>query len=255
MRYLPKSDSERRQMLDACGVSTTEELFAHLPEAVRLNRPLNLAPGISEYEIVQYFRERAAENANGYASFLGAGVYNHYRPVLVDTVVSRGEFLTSYTPYQAEIAQGTLTAIFEFQTMICQLTGMDVANASMYDGSTAVPEAAMMAVRATGKGRVVVAKSVHPEYREVLATYSKNQGMPVAEFGYDAETGGLDLEDLERGMDALTAAVVIQTPNFFGVVEQVKAAAEIAHRHRALLVVVFLGYVGIVVGGQKGEWF
>ena len=185
-------------MLDACGVSTPEELFAHLPEEVRLNRPLNLAPGISEYEIVQYFRDRAAECANGYASFLGAGVYNHFRPVLVDTVVSRGEFLTSYTPYQAEIAQGTLTTIFEFQTMICQLTGMDVANASMYDGSTAVPEAAMMAVRATGKGRVLIAKSVHPEYREVLATYAKHQGMPVAEFGYVAESGYLDLEDLER---------------------------------------------------------
>ncbi len=142
----------------ACGVESAEELFAHLPEAVRLKRPLDLPPGISEYEIVEYFRDRAAENANGYASFLGAGVYHHYRPVLVDTVVSRGEFLTSYTPYQAEISQGTLTTIFEFQTMICQLTGMDVANASMYDGSTAVPEAAMMAVRATGKGRVLVAR-------------------------------------------------------------------------------------------------
>src|ERR1017187_4187596 len=219
-------------MLDACGVSSPEELFAHLPEAVRLGRPLHLAPGVSEYEIVQYFRDRAAENGNGYASFLGAGVYNHFRPVLVDTVVSRGEFLTSYTPYQAEIAQGTLTTIFEFQTMICQLTGMDVANASMYDGSTAVPEAAMMAVRATGKGRVLVARSVHPEYREVLATYARNQGMPVAEFGYVAESGNLDLEDLESKMDSLTGAVIIQTPNFFGIVEQVKAAAEIAHRDR-----------------------
>ena len=232
-------------MLDACGVSTPEELFAHLPEEVRLNRPLNLAPGISEYEIVQYFRDRAAQCANGYASFLGAGVYNHFRPVLVDTVVSRGEFLTSYTPYQAEIAQGTLTTIFEFQTMICQLTGMDVANASMYDGSTAVPEAAMMAVRATGKGRVLIAKSVHPEYREVLATYAKHQGMPVAEFGYVAESGYLDLEDLESKMDALTGAVIIQTPNFFGIVEQVKAAAEIAHRHGALLVVVFTEAVSL----------
>src|SRR5215468_2428689 len=171
-------------MLDACGVSTPEELFAHLPEEVRLNRPLNLAPGISEYEIVQHFRDRAAECANGYTSFLGAGVYSHYRPVLVDTVVSRGEFLTSYTPYQAEIAQGTLTTIFEFQTMICQLTGMDVANASMYDGSTAAPEAAMMAVRATGRSGVVAARTVHPEYREVLRTYAKHQGMPVEEFGY-----------------------------------------------------------------------
>ena len=151
------------------------------------------------------------------------GVYNHFRPVLVDTVVSRGEFLTSYTPYQAEISQGTLTTIFEFQTMICQLTGMDVANASMYDGSTAVPEAAMMAVRATGKGRVLIARTVHPEYREVLRTYAKNQGMPVEEFGYVQETGAIDLEDLERKMDPLTAAVIVQSPNFFGIVDQVKA--------------------------------
>jgi glycine dehydrogenase subunit 1 len=226
-------------MLDACGVAAPEELFSHLPEAVKLNRPLNLDRGISEYDIVRYFRDRAADCANGYASFLGAGVYNHFRPVLVDTVVSRGEFLTSYTPYQAEISQGTLTTIFEFQTMICQLTGMDVANASMYDGSTAVPEAAMMAVRATGKGRVLVANSVHPEYREVLATYARHQGMPVAEFGYHAETGAIDLEDLERRIDDFTAAVIIQRPNFFGIVESVKPAAEIAHRKGALLVVVF----------------
>src|SRR5665811_668800 len=232
-------------MLDACGVSSPEELFAHLPDEVRLHRPLNLAPGISEYEIVEYFRNRADACANGYASFLGAGVYNHFRPVLVDTVVSRGEFLTSYTPYQAEIAQGTLTTIFEFQTMICQLTGMDVANASMYDGSTAVPEAAMMAVRATGRRRVLVARSVHPEYREVLATYARNQGMPVVEFGYVAESGNLDLEDLEHRMDPLTAAVIIQTPNFLGIVEPVKAAAEIAHRHGALLIVVFTEAVSL----------
>jgi len=232
-------------MLDACGAASAEELFSHLPDCVRLARPLDLAPGISEYEIVRYFRERAEECAGGYASFLGAGVYNHFRPVLVDTVVARGEFLTSYTPYQAEISQGTLTTIFEFQTMICQLTGMDVANASMYDGSTAVPEAAMMAVRATGKGRVVIARSVHPEYREVLATYAKHQGMPVAEFGYDAETGAVDLDDLERTIDDLTAAVIIQTPNFFGIVEQVKAAAEIAHRRGALLVVVFTEAVSL----------
>src|SRR5271157_72940 len=232
-------------MLEACGMASAEELFSHLPEAVRLKRPLDLPAGISEYEIVDYFRRRAAENANGYASFLGAGVYRHYRPVLVDTVVSRGEFLTSYTPYQAEIAQGTLTAIFEFQTMICQLTGMDVANASMYDGSTAVPEAAMMAMRATGKGRVLVARSVHPEYREVLLTYAKNQGMPVEEFEYDREAGTLDLEDLERKMDDFTAAVIVQTPNFFGIADQVKEAARIAHGRGALLVVVFTEAVSL----------
>src|SRR3954471_17118354 len=202
-------------MLAACGMQTKDELFAHLPPDVVLNRPLNLEPGISEYEIVDYFQARGAENAT-WPSFLGAGVYRHFRPVVVDTIVSRGEFLTSYTPYQAEIAQGTLTTIFEFQTMICQLTGMDVANASMYDGSTAVPEAAMMAVRATGKGRVLVAKTVHPEYREVLATYAQHQGMPVVEFGYVADAGTLDLADLEAKMDDLTAAVIVQSPNFFG---------------------------------------
>src|SRR5271170_8143674 len=141
-------------MLSAVGVESLEDLIAHLPAEVRLKRPLNIPAGKSEYEIVDYFRARgdecASPDTHGYASFLGAGVYRHYRPVLVDTVVSRSEFLTSYTPYQAEISQGTLTTIFEFQTMLCQLTGMEVANASMYDGSTAVPEAAMMAMRLTG---------------------------------------------------------------------------------------------------------
>jgi glycine dehydrogenase subunit 1 len=232
-------------MLLACGVSSPDELFAHLPEAARLTRPLALDAGISEYEIADYFRARAAENSNGDASFLGAGVYRHYRPVLVDAVVLRGEFLTSYTPYQAEISQGTLTAIFEFQSMICQLTGMDVANASMYDGSTAVPEAAMMAARATGRRRVLAARGLHPEYREVLRTYARFQGMPVEEFGYDAETGAIDLEDLDRRMDPATAAAIVQSPNFFGVVEQVDAAAEIAHRHGALLVMVFTEAVSL----------
>jgi glycine dehydrogenase subunit 1 len=232
-------------MFEACGVQSPEDLFSHLPAEVRLNRPLNLAAGISEYSIINYFRARAAENANGYASFLGAGVYAHYRPVLVDTVVSRGEFLTSYTPYQAEIAQGTLTAIFEFQTMICQLTGMDVANASMYDGSTATPEAAMMAVRVTGRSAVLVSRTVHPEYREVLRTYARNQGMPVEEFGYDAATGLIDLEDLEMKITVETAAVLIQSPNFFGIVENVKAAAEIAHAKGALLVYLFTEAVSL----------
>jgi glycine dehydrogenase subunit 1 len=232
-------------MLVACGVETAGDLFTHLPAEVRLNRPLNLAPGISEYSIIDYFRGRAAENANGYASFLGAGVYQHYRPVLVDVVVSRGEFLTSYTPYQAEISQGILATIFEFQTMICQLTGMDVANASMYDGSTATPEAAMMAVRATGRSSILVSRTVHPEYREVLRTYARNQAMPVDEFGYDAATGLLDLEDLERKITVDTAAVLIQSPNFFGIVENVKAAAEIAHARGALLIFMFTEAVSL----------
>ena len=232
-------------MLSAIGATSVEDLFSHLPAEVRLGRPLDIAPGKSEYDIVDYFRARGGENANGYTSFLGAGVYHHYRPVLVDTVVSRGEFLTSYTPYQAEMAQGTLTTIFEFQTMICQLTGMDVANASMYDGSTAVPEAAMMAMRVTGRDRIVVARTVHPEYREVLRTYAQHQGMPVAETGYLKDSGGLDLEDLEKRVDDKTAAVIIQSPNFFGIVEDSARAAEIAHRRGALLIFVFAEAVSL----------
>jgi glycine dehydrogenase subunit 1 len=172
-------------------------------------------------------------------------VYRHFRPVLVDAVVSRGEFLTSYTPYQAEISQGTLTAIFEFQTMICQLTGMDVANASMYDGSTALPEAVLMAARVTGKRRALVAKSVHPEYRETLRTYARNAGLQVEEFDYAPEAGTIDLDDLDRKMDASTAAVVVQSPNFFGIVDQVKAAGEIAHRAGALLILIFTEAVSL----------
>jgi glycine dehydrogenase subunit 1 len=232
-------------MLSAIGVNSLEELFSHLPEEVRIKQPLDIAPGKSEYDIVDYFRARGAENANGYASFLGAGVYNHYRPVLVDTVVSRGEFLTSYTPYQAELAQGTLTSIFEFQTMICQLTGMEVANASMYDGSSAVPEAAMMAMRLTNRDEILVARTVHPEYREVLGTYAQHQGMPVYEVGYHAETGRLDLEDLDAKLNDKVAAVIMQSPNFFGVIDDVKKAAEITHRHGALLVFVFTEAVSL----------
>ena len=215
-------------MLAACGCDSTEDLYSQLPEAVRLNRPLAIAAGNSEYDIVDYFRAWRDENANGYASFLGAGVYHHFRPVLVDVVVSRGEFLTSYTPYQAEIAQGTLTTIFEFQTMICQLTGMDVANASMYDGSTAVPEAAHDgAAHHRHATASLVARTVHPEYREVLRHVRASTGHAGRRFGYDrgdrrVRSGG----SRSARSTTTTAAVIVQSPNFFGVVENVKAAAE-----------------------------
>jgi glycine dehydrogenase subunit 1 len=250
LRYLPKSDLERRQMLDTVGASALEDLYAHLPEDVRFHGALNIPRGKSEYEIVDYFRARGAENANQHANFLGAGVYHHYRPVLVDAVVSRGEFLTSYTPYQAEISQGTLTTIFEFQTMLCQLTGMDVANASMYDGSTAMPEAAMMAMRITGRNGIAVARTVHPEYREVLGTYTRHldsarQDVRVKEFGYDADSGQVDLASLEQALNERTAAVIIQSPNFFGIVENARQIAEIAHAKGALLVFVFTEAVSL----------
>ena len=174
-------------------------LFASIPAEYRLDRDLDVPRQQAESEIVNYFRAAGEKNSTGYASFLGAGAYRHYRPVIIDALVQRGEFLTSYTPYQAEITQGTLQAIFEFQTMIAELTGMDVANASMYDGSTGAAEAVMMAVRVTGRHKAVVASTVHPEYREVLATYAQHQGLPTAIVGYDAKTGRVDLAALDRG--------------------------------------------------------
>ncbi len=231
-------------MLTAIGLESEEDLISYLPADVRFDSRLNIADGKSEYEIVDYFKALGAKNADGYASFLGAGVYNHFRPVLVDAVVSRGEFLTSYTPYQAEISQGTLTSIFEFQTMVCQLTGMEVANASMYDGSSAVPEAAMMAVRITGRDKILIARTVHPEYREVLKTYTQHQGFPLEELAY-AKNGRLDLDDLRSKLSEGVAAVIIQTPNFFGLLEQVNEIASLVHSKGALLVVAFAEAVAL----------
>jgi glycine dehydrogenase subunit 1 len=241
MRYLPKSDAERAAMLTEIGASSIDSLFSTVPEQFRLTRDLKIPRQMAESEIIDHFKEAAAHNAVGYASFLGAGVYRHYRPVIIDSLVQRGEFLTSYTPYQAEITQGTLQAIFEFQTMICELTGMDIANASMYDGSTGAAEAAMMAIRVTGRDAVLVARTVHPEYREVMHTYAQHQGTTQSEIGYLADgqknAGRIDLADLERSVTEETACVLVQSPNFFGVVEDIPAIAEIVHAKGALLVV------------------
>jgi glycine dehydrogenase subunit 1 len=237
MRYLPKSPAEREQMLAEIGAASIDDLFAVIPGEYRLGRDLDVPRQQAESEIIDYFRAAGNKNAIGYTSFLGAGAYRHYRPVIIDSLVQRGEFLTSYTPYQAEITQGTLQAIFEFQTMIAELTGMDVANASMYDGSTGAAEAIMMAVRITGRHKAVIASTVHPEYREVIDTYAKHQGLPHSLTGYDAETGRVDLAALEAAVTEETAAVLVQSPNFFGVIEDIPAIAEIAHAKGALLIV------------------
>ena len=236
MRYLPKSDAERRAMLDAIGAGSIEELFAAIPARFRLKEALAVPGPLAEAEIIGYFRDRARENSVGYSSFLGAGVYRHVRSVVADSLLQRGEFLTAYTPYQAEISQGTLQWIFEFQTMVSQLTGQEVANASMYDGSTALAEAALMAERLTGRHRLVVARSVHPEYRQVLETYAQHAGLAISTVGY-APSGRFDAEALRAAVTPETAVVVIQSPNFFGSIEQVSEAAEIAHAAGALLIV------------------
>jgi glycine dehydrogenase subunit 1 len=236
MRYLPKSPADRAAMLKAIGIRSVDELFSPIPAEYRLARDLEIPRQMAESEIVDWFKQRAKQNGEGYTSFLGAGAYFHYRPVVIDALVQRGEFLTSYTPYQAEFAQGTLQAIFEFQTMISELTGMDLANASMYDGSTAAAEAVMMAVRVTGKNGAVIARSVHPEYREVLTTYATHQEIPLTTVGF-ADSGRIDLKELEKVVGDDTACVLIQSPNFFGTIEDVEAIAEIAHKRGALLIV------------------
>src|SRR6476469_2940865 len=236
MRYLPKSPADRKAMLQAMGARSIDDLFAPIPAEYRLQRDLKVPRQMAESEIVDWFRERSRENGDSYATFLGAGAYSHYRPVIIDSLISRGEFLTAYTPYQAEISQGTLQSIFEFQTMICELAGMDVANASMYDGSTAAAEAVMMAVRLTGRRSVAVASSVHPEYREVLSTYAFHQGMPLSIVPF-ADSGRVDRQRLEESLTSDTACLLVQSPNFFGTIEDVEALAEIAHAKGAMLVV------------------
>lgn len=235
MRYIPNSPEERAEMLAAVGLSDAGELFRSIPSDVRLGRDLEITEPLAEPEVIAAMEAMAAKNTGAVKpSFIGAGVYSHFSPTVVDHLIQRSEFFTSYTPYQPEISQGTLQYIFEFQTLICQLTGMEVANASMYDGSTAMAEAYLMAQRVTRRDKIVVAKSVHPEYRDVAVTYAQHGDTEIVEIGYDdsGRVTGLD------ALDDKTAALVVQSPNFFGCIEDLKALGEAAHAVGALFVVV-----------------
>jgi glycine dehydrogenase subunit 1 len=234
MRYIPNSPDERRSMLVDIGRSRIEDLFQQIPERLRLNEPIGIGAPMSEPELLAYFRNLAASNGTQYQSFLGAGAYSHFIPVIIDSLISRAEFFTAYTPYQPELSQGTLQYIFEFQTMICQLTGMEVANASLYDGSTGVAEAVLMANRVNRRDKFVIAGSLHPQYRQVIATYTRNLGFTV-EYASHNEAGTLDPGSLD--IDKQTSAVVVQSPNFFGCIEDVTAIAKAAHDAGALLIV------------------
>ena len=236
MRYIPNSREEREEMLADIGLSNAGELFRSIPDDVRLNRRLEVTDPLAEPEVINAMESMAARNtASSKPSFLGGGVYSHYSPTIVDHLIQRSEFFTSYTPYQPEVSQGTLQYIFEFQTLICQLTGMDVANASMYDGSTSMAEAYVMAQRVTRRDKIVVAKSVHPEYREVARTYTQHGDAEIVEVDFDPESGRL--ADLSA-LDDKTAALVVQSPNFFGCIEDLKTLADQAHAVGALFIVV-----------------
>ena len=237
MRYIPNSPEERQEMLHAVGLHSTEDLFASIPADILLRQPLNTPAALSEMELIERFEALAARNRAALrSSFLGAGAYSHYAPTIIDHLISRSEFFTAYTPYQPEISQGTLQSIFEFQTLVCQITGMEVANASMYDGSTALAEAVLMAERVTRRKRVIVSNAVHPEYLSVVETYVKHAGIEIQHVDFDPASGRLSL-DGDAMLDAGVAALVVQSPNFFGCVEDLQALGERAHGVGALLIV------------------
>jgi glycine dehydrogenase subunit 1 len=236
-RYTSATDQDRREMLEAIGVSSIDELFEDIPEALRLDRPLELPEGKSETEVYDRLAGLAARNAHAEAetSFLGAGMYDHYVPAIVDAITSRSEFLTPYTPYQPEISQGGLQVMFEFQTAMSELTGLPVSNAALYEGPSAVASAAYLAIGATGRTKLVASRGVHPHSRESLLTYGEGYGTELVEVSLDG--GVTDAEALAEAIDNETAAVFLQQPNFLGAVEDVEALAAAAKEHGALVVV------------------
>ncbi|MYL33499.1 aminomethyl-transferring glycine dehydrogenase subunit GcvPA [Pontibacillus yanchengensis] len=246
-RYLPMTTKDKESMLDAIGVKSTNELFQDIPEAIRYNGDLQIKPALSEPVLMRELSRLANKNINTqqYTSFLGAGVYDHYIPSIVNHVISRSEFYTAYTPYQPEISQGELQAIFEFQTMISELTGMEVSNSSMYDGGTALAEAVTLSAGQTKKKKVIVSKAIHPQSREVIQTYAKGPNLEVIEI--DTKDGITDIKALEQELDENTASVVISYPNFYGQVEPLAEVQRLLEDHKAMFIVssnpLSLGYL------------
>lgn len=234
--YIANTGEDKKEMLKTIGADSALELFKDIPEEVRLNRELNLEKAKSELEVSKVIKDLANKNRNidELTCFLGAGSYDHYIPSIIKHILSRSEFYTAYTPYQPEISQGTLQSVFEFQSMICELTGLDVANASMYDGPTAASEAAILASQATKRKNVIVSKTVNPETRKVLSTYLKFRDVNYIEV--DENAGVTDVEKLKSLVDKDTAAVLVQSPNFFGIIEEVTEVEKIAHSNKSLLI-------------------
>ena len=253
MSYISLSDKDRKEMMAKIGISSLDELFNTIPKDIMLKRELNIPSPMTELELIQLFEKITQKNNyQNYLSFLGAGAYSHVIPYIVDYLSSRGEFISPYTPYQPEVSQGTLQVIFEFQTLICQLTGMDIANASLYDGASAAAEAVLMAHRLKGKSKVIIAKTLHPHYRRVIQTYVKNLGVEIEEIKY-SETGEFDLKDLRKKLDDKTAAVVFQSPNFMGIIENLKKISDLAHSVQALSIVVVTEPVSLGILEAPGK--
>ncbi len=255
MRYVSLTPEERRQMLEAIGVDRVEDLFQCIPDHLRLRQSLDVPEPMAENVLLRYLASLAQKNASTdrHSCFLGAGAYNHFVPTVIDSIISRSEFYTAYTPYQPEISQGTLQALFEYQTLVCQLTGMDVANASLYDGSSAVAEAVLMAMRVTRRKRVVVSSALHPYYRRVLETYVAHSGLQIVTVPFSARTGRLDLTALDEALGDDSAATVVQSPNFLGVIEDLQPLSSRSKSKGALTIAVVTDAVSLGLLRAPGE--
>lgn len=240
MRYIPNTSDERDLMLNELGMNSTDQLFDDIPEELKLKNQLNIPGPLSEIELMSHMRIMASKNADvsGYSCFLGAGAYDHYIPSAIRHLISRGEFYTAYTPYQPEISQGTLTAMFEFQTMICELTGMEVSNASMYDGAHSVVEAMLLSARTKRKNRVLVSSALNPEYKRVIDTYSGFSDITVEYVDYLSGKGSTDMDLLKDMSSEQTCAYIVQYPNFFGIIEDLNTIREITGNEKMHLIVV-----------------
>lgn len=238
MDYCPHTSEDIKQMKADIGISRIEELFADIPEKFRIKQIPDIPAALSEQETLSAMKDIADRNQLPRLTLTGAGAYHHYIPAVVGHLVNRAEFYTAYTPYQAEISQGVLQAIYEYQTMIAHLTGTEIANASMYDGASAMAEAAVLCVKMSGRNKIIIAGSVHPEYRQVVKTYSWSNGYKVVEIPY-VSSGQIDLDALQKKLDDQVAAVLVQSPNFFGVIEDIAPVADAAHKKEALLVAGF----------------
>lgn len=251
--YIPNTAQDEQVMLKAIGLDSVDQLFADIPKDVHMDRPLNIPTAKSELEVASYLKKLADKNCsvNQITSYLGAGAYEHYIPSVVNAIISRSEFYTSYTPYQPEISQGTLQYIFEYQTLICKLTGMDVANASLYDGGTAVTEAALMACATSKKDEIIVSTGVRPETRQILKTYAHAQHLTVVEV--ETKDGVTDAEALDKIVSDNTAAVIVQSPNFFGVIEDLQALGDIAHKGKKTTFVASVNPISLAILKKPGE--
>ena len=251
--YIPCTPEDEKYMLDSLGLTSVEELFTDIPEQIRLKKKLDLENPKSELEVEKILKKLSQRNwdAGSTPYFLGAGIYDHYIPATVRFVKSRSEFYTAYTPYQPEISQGTLQAIFEYQTMICELTGMDVSNASLYDGASAAAEAAFLAIESTRRDQILVSETVHPDTRKVLSTFMNHRGFELITI--PMKNGVTDIDTLKRIISGNTAAILIQTPNFLGYLEEIDEAEELIHKHNGLLI-LSVDPISLGIFKSPGEW-